>query len=135
MKKRILFILLAVVLALSVGLIGCGGEQEEEEEEEEEPETLKIGALLSLTGWYSVIDALEADEVQAVAQLINDGGGITIDGQQYQIELVIEDAMSDYFFPPEAKMVSPTITLSPMPGGALAVNTVPQRLQRSFSSS
>jgi hypothetical protein len=37
MKKRILFILLAVVLAISVGLIGCGGEQEEEEEEEEEP--------------------------------------------------------------------------------------------------
>jgi hypothetical protein len=34
MKNRILFITLAVVLALSVALIGCGGEQEEEEEEE-----------------------------------------------------------------------------------------------------
>jgi TRAP-type C4-dicarboxylate transport system substrate-binding protein len=39
-KKRILFIMLAVVLALSVGIMGCnGGQQEEEEEEEEEPRT------------------------------------------------------------------------------------------------
>ena len=38
-----------------------------------------------------------------------------------------EKAMSDYFFPPEAKMVSPTITLSPMPGGALTANTMMMR--------
>jgi ABC-type branched-subunit amino acid transport system substrate-binding protein len=58
--------------------------------------TLKIGALLSVSGWYSVIDALESAEVQAVAQYINDEGGITIDGQKYQIELVIEDGKSDF---------------------------------------
>jgi TRAP-type mannitol/chloroaromatic compound transport system substrate-binding protein len=34
-KKRILFILLAVVLAVSLGLIGCNGEEQEEEEEPE----------------------------------------------------------------------------------------------------
>jgi len=38
-----------------------------------------------------------------------------------------EDAMKDYFFPPEAKMVSPTVTLSPMPGGALTANTMMMR--------
>ena len=38
-----------------------------------------------------------------------------------------EAAMKDYFFPPEAKMVSPTITLSPMPGGALTANTMMMR--------
>ena len=44
MTKRILFILLALVLALSLSLIGCTqeGQQEEEEEEEEEPEVLEI---------------------------------------------------------------------------------------------
>ncbi|PID77093.1 MAG: biotin attachment protein [Deltaproteobacteria bacterium] len=42
-------------------------------------------------------------------------------------EEVFEEAMSDYFFPPEAKMVSPTITLSPMPGGALTANTMMMR--------
>ena len=53
MKKRILFILLAVVLAISVGLMGCGGEQEEEEEEEEEIEgTVLIGGSFPLTGPY-----------------------------------------------------------------------------------
>jgi len=38
-----------------------------------------------------------------------------------------ERAMKDYFFPPEAKMVSPTVTLSPMPGGALTANTMMMR--------
>jgi len=39
--KKILFILLAVVLALSVGIIGCTAPaQQEEEEEEEEPEPI-----------------------------------------------------------------------------------------------
>ena len=41
-KKRILFILLAMVLAVSVGLIGCGGGQQEEEEEEEEEEPIEV---------------------------------------------------------------------------------------------
>jgi len=38
-----------------------------------------------------------------------------------------EAAMKDYFFPPEAKMVSPMVTLSPMPGGALTANTMMMR--------
>ena len=38
-----------------------------------------------------------------------------------------EAAMKDYFFPPEAKMVSPLVTLSPMPGGALTANTMMMR--------
>lgn len=42
-------------------------------------------------------------------------------------EEAFEGAMKDYFFPPEAKMVSPTITLSPMPGGALTANTMMMR--------
>jgi len=37
------------------------------------------------------------------------------------------EAMKDYFVPPEAKMVSPTVTLSPMPGGALTANTMMMR--------
>ncbi len=42
-------------------------------------------------------------------------------------EEAFEEALKDYFFPPEAKMVSPTITLSPMPGGALTANTMMMR--------
>lgn len=58
--------------------------------------TLKIGAVMSTTGWYSVIDALESAEVQAVMELINDQGGITVNGQKYLIEVVVEDAKSTF---------------------------------------
>ncbi len=42
-------------------------------------------------------------------------------------EEVFEKTMEDYFYPPEAKMVSPKIVLSPMPGGALTANTMMMR--------
>lgn len=51
---------------------------------------------MSTSGWYSVIDALESAEVQAVVKLINDQGGITVKGQKYRIEVVIEDAKSTF---------------------------------------
>jgi len=38
-------------------------------------------------------------------------------------EKVFKDCMKDYFMPPEATMVEPTIPWSPMPGGALTANT------------
>ena len=56
--------------------------------------TLKIGALLSVSGWYSNTDAEEEVDLKIVAQMINDKGGLTIQGQKYNIELVIEDGKS-----------------------------------------
>lgn len=38
-------------------------------------------------------------------------------------ENVFKDCMKDYFLPPEATKVEPTIPFSPMPGGALTANT------------
>jgi branched-chain amino acid transport system substrate-binding protein len=95
--KKILFIMLAVVLALSVGIIGCAApaqQEEEEEEEEEEPEILRIGLVYSQTGFLA--PGLEAIGQGAVvcAEWINDEGGITIEGQNYIIELVIVDDQS-----------------------------------------
>ena len=40
-----------------------------------------------------------------------------------ETELFFKDCMKDYFMPPEATMVEPTIPWSPMPGGALTANT------------
>ena len=49
---------------------------------------------------------------------------LDIDYEKYlKAEEVFEDCMSKYFKPPEAEKVSPLITLSPMPGGALTANT------------
>ncbi len=61
---------------------------------QQKPKTLKIGYLLCLSGWYSVFDAVEENHVKAVAQLINEKGGLTIQGQKYNIELVGEDGKS-----------------------------------------
>jgi branched-chain amino acid transport system substrate-binding protein len=93
-KKRLLTAVVSICIVLSLVALAfitaCTSPTTPEEK------TLKIGALLSITGWYSIIDTLEEDEAQAVAKLINNEGGITIDGQKYLIELVIEDGKSDF---------------------------------------
>lgn len=40
---------------------------------------------------------------------------------------VFEEALKGYFFPPEARAISPEVILSPMPGGALTANTMMMR--------
>jgi len=57
-------------------------------------ETLKIGAILSLTDWYSVVDAADKVDLEYVAKMINDDGGIKVQGKGYNVELVIEDGKS-----------------------------------------
>jgi branched-chain amino acid transport system substrate-binding protein len=59
-----------------------------------EMKTLKIGAILSLTDWYSVVDAADKVDLEYVAQMINDDGGIKVQGQAYKVELLIEDGKS-----------------------------------------
>jgi branched-chain amino acid transport system substrate-binding protein len=61
---------------------------------EKEPGTLKIGALMSLTGFASASETLVWDGVQLFEDWINDEGGITVDGQKYNIEFVVEDGQS-----------------------------------------
>jgi hypothetical protein len=78
-KKRILFILLAVVLAASVGLIGCGGEQEEEEEElPPEPSVLVIGTTRDTDESLAIFEALAAGPVmREFVEYVNDDlGGV-----------------------------------------------------------
>ena len=56
--------------------------------------TLKIGMLHSLSGWFSGWDTTSLNEAQIVADMINERGGITVKGQSYKIELVVEDGKS-----------------------------------------
>ena len=49
---------------------------------------------------------------------------LDIDYEKYlKAEEIFKSCLKKYFMPPEAKEVSPMITLSPMPGGALTANT------------
>ena len=79
--KKILFISLAVVLALSVGLVGCEGE-----EGEPEPDTTitiaVCGPMTDLQGqnhW---------DGAQMAAQEINNAGGVDVGGTVYDVEVI-----------------------------------------------
>ena len=60
----------------------------------DQPKTLKIGALISLTGWLLSLDVQMANELLLVQDAINEKGGITVKGQKYKIEVVIEDCKS-----------------------------------------
>jgi ABC-type branched-subunit amino acid transport system substrate-binding protein len=90
-KKRILFILLAVVLALSVGLIGCGGEQEEEEEEV--PEYIEILAVRSLSGDLKVFqDTAMGPIYKYWRHVVNDvNGGIYVEEYNATIPIYIDE--------------------------------------------
>ena len=92
---------LVVILAALPFMAACPAPEEEapppEEEEEEEPpevKTLTIGVLVCLTGWFSTFDTLEWEEAQLARDMLNERGGITINGQKYLIELVAEDCKS-----------------------------------------
>lgn len=62
--------------------------------EEKEPMTLKIGALISLTGFASASETLIWEGIQLFEEWINEEGGIEIDGQPYTIDFVVEDGQS-----------------------------------------
>jgi branched-chain amino acid transport system substrate-binding protein len=62
----------------------------------EDYKELQIGAILSMTGWFSSAGQLEKNECEVVTDLINEGGGITIGNQRYKIALVFEDNKSSH---------------------------------------
>ena len=87
MKKSFLALL---IIALLGGLIaaGCGAEEPEAEK------TLQIGGLMGLTGFFSVNDPPDWNEALIAADVMNEQGGITVNGQKYKVELIVEDIQS-----------------------------------------
>jgi hypothetical protein len=88
--KRILFISLAVALALSMGLIGCGGETQEPEA----PESIKVGVARDLDGLLSVFECGYAGSVYRwFVDKVNDEGGVYLSDydESVPIELVVRD--------------------------------------------
>ena len=57
-------------------------------------ESLRIGGIFSITDWYSAVDATERTDAEALVKVVNDGGGVTVQGKQYQIELIVQDGKS-----------------------------------------
>jgi branched-chain amino acid transport system substrate-binding protein len=56
-----------------------------------EQKTLKIGGLFCLTGFGSSAETYIAEGAKLAEQWINEQGGLTIRGEKYKVELVMED--------------------------------------------
>lgn len=83
-KGRLLIcsICLLVILAI-VSIASCKAPAPAAPPTQATPETLKIGALLSLTGWFSSYDIENDRELRVFADVLNDKGGVTVNGRQY----------------------------------------------------
>ena len=101
MKSRILFIALAVVLALSVGLIGCDGGGDIESD------TIVIGMSRSTTGPGAIIHSSAFGAVYpAYIAKVNLAGGIDVDGTPFDMEAKVYNDNSE-----ETKLIANTLTL------------------------
>ena len=56
--------------------------------------TLRIGMLLSVTGFFTVREVPDMNQTKFAADMINEQGGITVKGQKYRVELLVEDCKS-----------------------------------------
>jgi branched-chain amino acid transport system substrate-binding protein len=83
-KKRLCIFLVALVMAGSLIIIGSAVPAAAQK-------TLKIGAIYSLTGLGSEIETIMRNGSVLCKDWINEKGGITIKGEKYLIDLIVED--------------------------------------------
>jgi branched-chain amino acid transport system substrate-binding protein len=90
MKRKGLSILLAslclVIILCTLPFINACGKPTQT------GKTLQIGLIYSLTGEGSEVEIIMKDAALLARDWINNKGGITVGGEKYQIELVIEDS-------------------------------------------
>jgi len=86
--KKVLFIAISAVLALSIGLIGCEGEGPA-------PKVL-LGATLPQTGIFAGFGEQGWGMQKAVDDWNDTYGGISIGGELWEVELIIKDNQSDF---------------------------------------
>jgi branched-chain amino acid transport system substrate-binding protein len=92
--KKLFLVPLVILILAGLIFAGCSSKTSNTAASNTTPQTLKIGALFGLTGFFSGFDAVQADEAQLAAKMINDAGGIKVKGQQYNIQLVTYDFKS-----------------------------------------
>jgi branched-chain amino acid transport system substrate-binding protein len=116
MKRRYLLGLLVLLLALAAVAAACGGEKatttsaapattagpattaapssDTTAATTAEPMTLKIGLITSVSGPMAPAFKPQYDAVGPIEELINSKGGVTVEGQQYLIDILAEDDQS-----------------------------------------
>jgi branched-chain amino acid transport system substrate-binding protein len=90
--KKILIVPIALILTVSFVLVGCSSSTSTP------PiagaQTLNIGEIESTTGMFSDFMKYVPQGAKIAADLVNSKGGITINGQKYNINLILEDNKS-----------------------------------------
>ena len=62
----------------------------------QQAKTIKIGALVGLSGWFSPIESTDVADLMNMTKMINGKGGLTIKGQKYDVEIITEDTKSAF---------------------------------------
>lgn len=84
MSPRFSSLRIAAVCLVGALSAGCG-------EKPASPETLKIGAIVELTGELPAVGASSRNAAQMAVEAINASGGVTVAGRSYPLELLVED--------------------------------------------
>lgn len=109
--KKTVFILTALLIAVVIVMAGCpsttptttapGPTTTAPEPTTTAPgpapeRVLRIGSLMALTGWFVANDGPDWAQTVIAGEILNEHGGINVDGQVYKVELVVEDIKSDF---------------------------------------
>jgi branched-chain amino acid transport system substrate-binding protein len=96
MKGRRLLLLCSIGLVAILAvlpIVGCTGGAPAPPSTTE-AKTLPIGMILGITGFFSIREVPDMNQAQFAADIINEQGGITVNGEKYKVELVVADTKS-----------------------------------------
>ncbi len=100
MRNRILLVIMTVTLVLSLVAFGACAKQAASPTVPQTPmpevKELSIGYLGGITGWFSIREIPDMNQLEITADYINEQGGITVNGQKYNIKIVTADYKSDF---------------------------------------
>jgi branched-chain amino acid transport system substrate-binding protein len=85
-----------LILGVSIGLLFAGALLSAAPGAAQQAKSLKIGALVASSGWFSAIEAVDVADLMNMVKVINEKGGVTIKGQRYDAEIVTEDTKSTF---------------------------------------
>lgn len=97
MKRKIIIVMSLLLLAVLVITCAAPTTTPTTPTTPAAQKTIKIGALLALTGWWNAAyDNSILRMTEAAIDQINADGGITLKGEKYKVELVVEDTQSTF---------------------------------------
>jgi len=145
--RKSLLAALAVILLIGLLVTACGGGDETattaapattaastattaaptETTASQEAIPLKVGVLVSQTGFMTMQDAYDEADTKLVAQLINEKYPLVVQGQKYSIELPIVDCKStlDGYATAATKLVSDGVKFVVGPNAFFSIGSTP----------